>query len=53
MNCDVLTCKVTEVNVSYEKDGNEAKNFMVAEQLLTKWNPIKNKFETVIYDKFL
>jgi hypothetical protein len=26
---------------------------MVGEQLITKWNPTKKTFETVIYDKFM
>lgn len=26
---------------------------MVGEQLITKWNPTKNKFETAVYDKFM
>lgn len=53
MNTDIVTSKVTEVNITYEKGGNEAKSYMVAEQLITKWNDGKKKFETVIYDKFL
>lgn len=53
MNTDIVTSKVTEINITYEKDGNQAKSYMVAEQLITKWNEGKKKFETVIYDKFL
>ncbi len=53
MNTDIVTSKVSEINITYEKGGNEAKSYMVAEQLITKWNPDKKKFETVIYDKFL
>jgi adenylyl cyclase-associated protein len=53
MNTDIVTSKVSEVNVSFEKNGNEAKDTMIAEQLITKWNPNKRKFETVVYDQFM
>lgn len=53
MNTDIVTSKVSEINITYQKNGNESKAYMVAEQLITKWNPVKGKFETVIYDKFM
>jgi adenylyl cyclase-associated protein len=53
MNTDIVTAKISEVNVTYEKNGNEAKAAMIPEQLITKWNPAKRKFDTVVYDKFM
>ena len=53
MNCEIISSKVTQLNLSYESNGNEAKNQMVSEQLITRWNPNTKKYETQIYDKFL
>lgn len=53
MNCEIISSKVTELNLSYDSHGNEAKDQMVSEQLITRWNPQKRKYETTIYDKFL
>ena len=52
--CDIVNSNVSEFNISYVKgNGDEAKDFTVAEQLITTWNPDKKKFETKVYDKFL
>jgi DNA-dependent RNA polymerase auxiliary subunit epsilon len=54
MECEIVSSKASQVTISYEKqDGNESKAFTVGEQLITKWNASKGKFETAIYDKFL
>ena len=54
MDLDVVSSKVSELHVSYaDANGNEAKDYSVSEQLITKWNPQKKKFETNVYDKFL
>lgn len=44
LGTDIVSSKVTECNITYEKNGNEAKSFMIAEQLITKWNNEKKKF---------
>lgn len=53
MNCEIISSKVTQLNLSYESNGNEGKDQMVSEQLITRWNPNTKKYETAIYDKFL
>lgn len=43
--CDIVSSKASQVTVAYEKgDGHESKPFLVGEQLITKWNPIKKVF---------
>ena len=45
LGCDVVTSKVSEFSVSYKKEnGDEAKDFVVSEQLITSWNPAKKNF---------
>lgn len=49
--CDIVTSKVTELTITYLKqNGDEAKDFVVSEQLVTKWNPNAKQFETKVYD---
>ena len=54
LGCDIVTSKVSEFSISYIKtNGDEAKDFVVSEQLITCWNPAAKKFETKVYDKFM
>lgn len=47
---DIVSFRASELNVSI---GEDSKQHLISEQLITKWNPKVNKFETKVYDKFL
>lgn len=51
---DIVSCRASELNVSFEKsNGEESKPQLISDQLITKWNAHAQKFETKVYDKFL
>lgn len=54
-NTDIVSSKVTQLNISYtlNENGDIAKNQTVPEQIKTRWNEEKKKFENVVYDTFL
>lgn len=47
---DIVSCRASELNVSV---GEDSKQHLISDQLITKWNPKSNRFETKVYDKFL
>lgn len=54
MDCDIVSSKANELNIAYENsNGDESKDYLISDQLITKWNPKSKKFETSVYDKFL
>lgn len=54
IDTDIVSCRAGELNVSFEKsNGEETKQQLISDQLITKWNTKINKFETKVYDKFL
>jgi len=54
MDADIVSCKASELNVAIEKsNGEESKQHLISDQLITKWNAHMGKFETKVYDKFL
>ena len=44
-NTDIVSCRAQELNVSIEKShGEETKQHLISDQLITKWNPKSGKF---------
>lgn len=45
IDADIVSCKASELNVTYEKaNGEQSKAHLISDQLITKWNPKTNKF---------